>query len=785
MSFLNAAFLFGLVTIAIPVILHLIHRQRYPERPFTTLRFFDKTVKHNVLRQHLIDRVLLVLRVLALAALFVGLARPFWSLPLGERRRAVVILLDNSPSMARVSAGKPLFEHAREAAGRVLAHLEAGDQVALVLTSPQGDPEFKTDKRTLQRELAAQAGTPLALWTAGEQGRPYARPGLTTDAAALAQALQAMPSGISAAWVGYGGTTPEPVLEYGTARAGAALARARISAVPGELRTAMRAAARVLRRCSEGDSRMVVLSDMQKSEWRQPVADVGGMGITLVSVDTPNETVNLAVEGVLLPEREVWLGPNIVGSATICNRGNKASSAAELIVTAGDVDEPGQTTRVPVPALLPGGREQVNFPLHVMTRHRDLLCSAEVRGGGDDFPYDNTWYFQLGVRSPVSALCVNGTPSASLEERQTFYLLNALAPRAGSENTEVVAHARECDVAELKTRQLFQYGVVILAGVTTLDAADREKIRAFLNDGGGLLVFPSGKSDIDDYNAWGFLPVRLVRQESDQPVFVKDMAEDRPALGDLKERVGAGLQALSSTRWVRMEPVAGAVELAHLSSGAPALVEGRVGKGTVIISAVGGHRVESDWPLRPAFVILTRNLVRYLGRPTLPVTLEPQRQVGQGASVQLLPEWSEGTPAFFRRASHGSNPLGYEPLPWYRNGSALVQPAAQEPGPYLLTIQPGVVAGLLNQPGLGGQQTPVSVNGDPSESELEPVSAADAARLLPGAHVTTHHIPGGTSDPATDLNAGRNLWRWLLLGALLFLVAESLIGRRMQSETAH
>ena len=29
------------------------------------------------------------------------------------------------------------------------------------------------------------------------------------------------------------------------------------------------------------------------------------------------------------------------------------------------------------------------------------------------------------------------------------------------------------------------------------------------------------------------------------------------------------------------------------------------------------------------------------------------------------------------------------------------------------------------------------------------------------------------------------MWRWLLLGALLFLVAESLIGRRMQSETAH
>src|SRR5580692_870605 len=68
-TFISAAFLAGLAAMAVPVIIHLIHRQRYPDRAFPTLRFFDKTVKHNVLQRRLIDRILLLLRVLALILL--------------------------------------------------------------------------------------------------------------------------------------------------------------------------------------------------------------------------------------------------------------------------------------------------------------------------------------------------------------------------------------------------------------------------------------------------------------------------------------------------------------------------------------------------------------------------------------------------------------------------------------------------------------------------------------------------------------------------------------------
>ncbi|MBA3846473.1 MAG: BatA domain-containing protein, partial [Planctomycetes bacterium] len=124
MGFLSAAFLLGLAAIAAPVAIHLIHRQRYPERAFTTLRFFDKTVKHNVIQRRLIDRVLLALRIAALAALALGLARPFTGAGLGEKRLSLVIVLDNSPSMGRVRDGATLFARAQEAAGMLAAQLQ-------------------------------------------------------------------------------------------------------------------------------------------------------------------------------------------------------------------------------------------------------------------------------------------------------------------------------------------------------------------------------------------------------------------------------------------------------------------------------------------------------------------------------------------------------------------------------------------------------------------------------------------------------------------------------------
>lgn len=176
--------------------------------------------------------------------------------------------------------------------------------------------------------------------------------------------------------------------------------------------------------------------------------------------------------------------------------------------------------------------------------------------------------------------------------------MNALAPRAAAV-AETDTDVRECDVAELKDRQLFQYAVIILAGVPTLDAAMREKLGKFVADGGGLLVFPGAKTTPEEYNGWNFLPARVTARKTGSFSFVQSLNDTTPELLEVRDRVGAGLNALSASARLTLEPVAGAQPLARFADGSPALVEAASGKGRVIFAAAGATRATATGPSAP------------------------------------------------------------------------------------------------------------------------------------------------------------------------------------------
>lgn len=820
MSFLAIGFLFGLAAIAVPVLIHLIHRQRYPDRRFTTLRFFDKTVKHNVIQRKLIDRILLALRVLALIALMLGLARPFFQTTgsggIGERRRSVAIVLDNSPSMGRMRDGKMLFDRAKTAATAVLDTLQSNtggssqadaddacDRVELILTAGHTMPLYTADKQALKRELAAHTGQRLALLaeeksTAAENAE-WSRPEFDADPARLLAAIDRAPAGLALALIPL--EPSEPRLHYSIAQVRAQLDRARVSALPGDVRAAVAKAVRALHESNDGERRIVVLSDLQKSKWQGEKFDsLNGLSVTLEAIDPPAEAgANLAIENVSPAVREVVLGQSVMCTATIRNYGSRPSETAALSIVVGDRV---QAAKIEIPPLAATTSMLVSFPITAMTRERNLLCSAILKSSTDTFDYDNTWYFQLGVRPPVTTLCVNGAAGAALSDRETFFVMNALAPRPASDSAtagqgENLVDVRDCDANDLKNQQLFQYSVIVLCGVTTLEADAREKLHRFVSDGGGLMIFPGAKAVLDDYNAWGFLPAKMLERKTGNFVYVTSLADDALAVAGVKQRIGGGLNALSTNTWIALEPDAqpGTCVLANLSAPlSPALVQGRVGKGTVILSAVGSHVSDSDWPLRPAFVILTRTLVKYLGNPVVALALEPNRIVGEGASALVPPELVTGTPALFRQIQKEKG-IGYVSLPWNRTddksvatASVILQSAA-ETGHFLLSVQPGAAEGLIREPGLGARMAPVSVNHCNGESIADSMPAADVAALLSGAKVTTKHLTDAAGESglalAEDLDTGRELWRTLLCAALLFLLLETVVAARSRSETAN
>jgi len=777
MTFLSTGFLLAGLAVAVPIIIHLIHRQRYPDRAFTTLRFFDKTVKHNVLQKRLIDRLLLALRILAILAIAIGLARPFWNLHIGEQRRSVVIVLDNSPSMSRVRDGQTLFDRARKAAHQILDTLGPTDQAALLLTSGDPAPRFTRDRLQLRQQLSRLHGQPAALLFDGASKSSPAQLQFSTDHQKLASQIDQLPADTSAALVGM---TPAQSVRFDLSATGLvdALDHAKPSEQPGNVPGTLRKASDLLHDSRDHDQRVFLLTDLQESEWKNTKVDgLDHLPLTIGAIAPPgDEDSNLSIESIDVP-REVTLGSTAIGTATICNTGTRGSSPASLQIMTGTI---GRVSKVPLPAVAAGARVRLSFPINVMTRDRHLLCTATLVSATESYAYDNAWHFQLGVRPPVAVLVVNGVPASNGPDKESFFLTNALAPRLG--NAQALADLRECDIADLKDQQLFQYAVVVLAGVPTLDAPAREAVRRFVNDGGGLMVFPGGKSVIDDYNAWGFLPARLQERKTADLCYVKSVVTDSQAVADAGQRIGTGISGLSASQWMRLDPESDARVLARLSNDAPALVEGAVGRGKVILSAAGCHAGESDWPLRPAFVILTRGLISYLGAPLPEVSIAPLRSIGQSAASVIPTELSAGAGSLFRLAISETQST-YLPQPWWRTSDRLAVTHATEPGQYVLSIQPGGGDASITEPGIGAITTPISVNHADSESGLAPLSTSQVTALLPGADVSVKQAQDDAGVLLADLNDGREPWRILLAMALLFLLIEGLLAWRARSET--
>ena len=103
MSFLSPLFFLGLVTLAVPVIIHMIQRERKEVIEFPSLMFIRKVPFRSFRRQRIRNWFLLILRCLAVALLLAAFARPFFRVPalaaIAGGAREVVVLLDRSYSM--------------------------------------------------------------------------------------------------------------------------------------------------------------------------------------------------------------------------------------------------------------------------------------------------------------------------------------------------------------------------------------------------------------------------------------------------------------------------------------------------------------------------------------------------------------------------------------------------------------------------------------------------------------------------------------------------------------
>jgi len=177
LGFLVPAFLVGIAAIAIPVIIHLLNKERKEVVRFPSLMFLERIPYRAIRRQTIRHPLLLALRALAILLLVAAFARPFLeknndlaaTAPGGTER---VILLDRSYSMGYGDR----WGRATAAARSEISGAGAGDKVTLVtfderatiLSSPSALDSLRPGDRTTRlgpalataREILAGSSLP-------------------------------------------------------------------------------------------------------------------------------------------------------------------------------------------------------------------------------------------------------------------------------------------------------------------------------------------------------------------------------------------------------------------------------------------------------------------------------------------------------------------------------------------------------------------------------------------------------------------------------------------------
>src|SRR5262249_35243694 len=139
MTFIHPLLLGGLLLVGVPVLLHLIMRQKPKHLLFPAFRFLLLRHRTNQRKLQLRHLLLLALRVLLIAAICLALARPKvfnQGLNLvGEQPVAAVLIFDTSYSMEYAVGGRPRLEEAKERALELLGEMPEGSRVAVLDTT--------------------------------------------------------------------------------------------------------------------------------------------------------------------------------------------------------------------------------------------------------------------------------------------------------------------------------------------------------------------------------------------------------------------------------------------------------------------------------------------------------------------------------------------------------------------------------------------------------------------------------------------------------------------------
>ena len=559
MHFLAPSLLLGLLAAFLPWLIHLIGKRRARPLRFAAMQLLLRSERRISARRRLREILLLVARTGVAAALPLIFARPFaervTDLPVASLDpQSAVIVLDDSASMNRSAGLSTLFERARDRARTLLRQFPSDVDLALLVASAGSAPKISE---------------------------------LSPERARVLEALE----------------------------------RTACSARPADFASALRNASLILAGSVRPKRRIYLFTDLQAVGWEAgsglPTEGAPEIIIDDVSGGAPWE--NRAVLDVsVVPAPEAGAS----GIAVDAELADFSATGARALGVALKVD--GAAVAKGFVELAPGGRGHKRF-LHSLSGASRGAHDVEVEIDRDAFRLDDHHVTQVELSRTMRVLIVNGDPRSSRNEDEPFFFATAL--RNGLAGASVTTKLPD----DVSPDNLDTYTLVALLNLDQPSEPLASALVRFVSGGGGLFI---SVGDRVDATAWNQRMAKLLPQPLGLPRTASalpgqhagEIVDDRPAerlapidrshplLSNFPEH-GEGLMSARFFKYMLLDPAPESLErstILRYESGAPALVEKRVGKGRVMVLSTTVDREWTDLPIRPGFLPLVREAARRL-----------------------------------------------------------------------------------------------------------------------------------------------------------------------------
>jgi hypothetical protein len=702
----------GAAAVSIPIIIHLLNRRRFRVQAWAAMEFLLAAHRRNVRKLKLQRWLLLLLRCLALLLLAAGIAQflPPGSVLgaiLGNASNLTLVVWDNAyTTQYQPAGGKNIFERSQALLTQWLASPNAHGRVAIISGStksggllPQPTPDLAMAGRLAARQKATDAAVNLA-------------------------------GGLKRALV---------LLQKQKKRAG----RKRVWL----LADGAQAAFAPLNSAGAGTPQRL----------KNLIAAIRKTGATVRVVDSGDPTAgNMALTRLELARHFILINRPVRVRFTVLNA--TATPQAQIKVRLFlDQVAAGSVT---LPRINPGSSATVDATLGTDITVAGMHTIA-AKLPPDGLAIDNTRRLVVKAHLHIRVLLVDGAPGDPMTHRlaSTAWLRTALAPLAHGN----IFAPHVINAIELSGESLRHDAAVIFSDAPAPGPQTAARLRAFVNSGGLLLIFPGPNTTGRNWSLAlgtqrsGLLPAVMGRMITPSAALHFNLggagnAITEPFIAARQSGIHTGIGTVAITRDLDMQVIHPDIvqTLLQFSNGRPALVSRRAGHGRVMLAAFTCDTRWTDFPAQPSFLPFVYQLM-YAGIPDR----NHQWNLRVGGRIEL-PAGSAGV--------------------WHGPGGMALQLQQQQIAGKVVLMSPRLwQAGLYRN---DRRSKLVAVNVNPDDADIRHLPAARIAGILglPRADVVTD--PAQLAAPHRNpASAGGNAGQRLLLLALLALLAETLLAR--------